>query len=143
MSVAAGISSFVGGRTKGIRMPFVVSIGVMVLGCAALGAVTFGAPVWLIVAAAVLLGFPQGMFFVSTQAAVYIQAQAKEIGAASGLQRTASYFGAIVAASILAVVYGQSATNGRFLTLSILMAATAAVLFILTIFDRTLPRGRV
>jgi hypothetical protein len=40
-------------------------------------------------------------------------------------------------------VYGQSATNGRFLTLSILMAATAAVLFILTVFDRTLPRGRV
>ena len=143
MSIAAGISSFVGGRTKGIRTPFVVSIGAMGLGCAALGAVTFGAPVWVIVAAAVLLGFPQGMFFVSTQAAVYIQARAKEIGAASGLQRTASYFGAIVAASILALVYGQSATNGRFLMLSILMAATAAVLFIVTIFDRTLPRGRV
>jgi MFS family permease len=143
MSVAAGISSFVGGRTKGIRMPFVVSIGVMVLGCAALGAVTFGANVWLIAGAAVLLGFPQGMFFVSTQAAVYIQARASEIGAASGLQRTASYFGAIVAASILALAYGQRATNAGFLTLTIIMAATGAVLFIFTIFDRTLPRGRV
>ena len=45
MSVAAGISSFAGGRTKGIRIPFIVSIGVMALGCAALGAVAFGAPV--------------------------------------------------------------------------------------------------
>jgi len=143
MSVAAGISSYAGGRTKGIRIPFVLSIGVMVLGCAALGAVAFGAPVALIVAAAVLLGFPQGMFFVSTQAAVYVQAPAGEIGAASGLQRTASYFGAIVAASVLALVYGQSATNDGFLRLSIIMAASAAVLFIFTIFDRTLPRGRV
>jgi MFS family permease len=143
MSIAAGISSYVGGRTKGIRIPFVVSIGVMALGCAALGAVTFGAPVWLIVAAAVLLGFPQGLFFVSTQAAVYVQARAREIGTASGLQRTATYFGAIVAASVLALVYGQSATNGGFLRLSIIMAASAAVLFFFTIFDRTLPRGRV
>ncbi|HXM07254.1 MAG TPA: MFS transporter, partial [Candidatus Acidoferrum sp.] len=143
MSVAAGVSSLVGGRTKGIRMPFVVSIGVMALGCTALGAVTFGAPVWLIVAAAVLLGFPQGLFFVSTQAAVYVQARASEIGTASGLQRTASYFGAIVAASVLALVYGQSATSGGFLRLSIIMTASAAVLFVLTIFDRTLPRGRV
>ncbi|MGB8965047.1 MAG: MFS transporter [Candidatus Cybelea sp.] len=143
MSVAAGISSYVGGRTTGIRTPFVVSIGTMVLGCAALGAVAFGAPVGLIVAAAVLLGFPQGMFFVSTQAAVYVQAPAGEIGAASGLQRTASYFGAIVAASVLALVYGQSATNDGFLRLSVIMAASAAALFIFTIFDRTLPRGRV
>jgi MFS family permease len=143
MSVAAGISSYVGGRTTGIRTPFVVSIGTMVLGCAALGAITFDAPVGLIVAAAILLGFPQGMFFVSTQAAVYVQAPAGEIGAASGLQRTASYFGAIVAASVLALVYGQSATDDGFLKLSIIMAASAAVLFIFTIFDRTLPRGRV
>jgi MFS family permease len=143
MSVAAGISSYLGGRTKGIRMPFVVSIGTMAIGCTALGSVTFGAPVALIVAAAVLLGFPQGMFFVSTQAAVYVQAQASEIGAASGLQRTASYLGAIVAASILALVYGQSASNEGFLRLSIIMAASAAVLFMFTIFDRTLPRGRV
>ena len=52
-------------------------------------------------------------------------------------------FGAIVAASVLALVYGQSATNDGFLRLSIIMAASAAVLFIFTIFDRTLPRGRV
>jgi MFS family permease len=144
MSIASGLSSYLGGRMKGIRMPFVISLAVMLLGCIALGAVTFATPsVWLIAAAAVFLGFPQGMFFVSTQAAVYVQAPAKDIGAASGLQRTASYFGAIVAASVLAIVYGQSATTAHFLTLTIVMAALSAVLFIFTIFDRTLPRGRV
>ncbi|HZY99700.1 MAG TPA: MFS transporter [Candidatus Baltobacteraceae bacterium] len=143
MSVAAGVASFAGGRTKGIRAPFIVSIGLMVLGCLALAAVSFGAPAWLIAAAAVLFGFPQGMFSVSTQAAVYIQAPASEIGAAAGLQRTAFYLGAIIAASVLALVYGQSASNGGFLTLTTIMAGLSALLFICTIFDRTLPRGRV
>jgi MFS family permease len=143
MSVAAGISTIYGGRTKGIRMPFIASMGVMVLGCIALGAVTFGSPIWLIAAAAVLFGAAQGMFSVSTQAAVYIQAPASEIGSASGLQRTAFYLGAIIAASVLALVYGKNATNGAFLTLALIMAAISAALFIFTIFDRTLPRGRV
>jgi MFS family permease len=143
MSVAAGAASIYGGRTKGIRMPFIASMGVMVLGCIALGAVTFGSPMWLIAAAAVLFGAAQGTFSVSTQAAVYIQAPASEIGSASGLQRTAFYLGAIIAAGILALVYGKNATNGAFLTLALIMAATSAALFVFTIFDRTLPRGRV
>jgi MFS family permease len=143
MSVAAGVASFFGGRTKGIRMPFIVSIGTIVFGCAALGAISFGAPVWLIALAAVFFGLPQGMFSVSTQAAVYIQAPASEIGAAAGLQRTAFYLGAIFAASLLALVYGKTATNGGFLTLTIIMGSLSAALFIFTLFDRTLPRGRV
>jgi MFS family permease len=143
MSIAAGASSFLGGRTKGIRMPFILSIGGMVLGCAALGLVSFGAAAWVIAAAAMLFGFPQGVFSVSTQAAVYIQAPPSEIGAAAGLQRTAFYLGAIIAASILGLVYGQSASTGGFLTLTIIMGALSALLFMFTIFDRTLPRGRV
>jgi MFS family permease len=143
MSVAAGISSIYGGRTKGIRIPFIASTGVMVFGCVALGVVTFGSPIWLIAAAAMLFGGAQGMFSVSTQAAVYIQAPANEIGSASGLQRTAFYLGAIIAASVLALLYGKNATNGAFLTLTLIMAALSAALFICTIFDRTLPHGRV
>ena len=143
MSIAAGISSFMAGRTKGIRAPFIISMGVMIVACAALGAISFGAQAWLIAAAAVLFGFSQGMFSVSTQAAVYIQAPAQEIGSAAGLQRTAFYLGAIIAASILGLVYGQHATNSGFLTLTIIMGALSASLFTLTIFDRTIPRGRV
>ena len=124
-------------------MPFILSIGGVVLGCAALGLVSFGAAAWVIAAAAMLFGFPQGVFSVSTQAAVYIQAPPSEIGAAAGLQRTAFYLGAIIAASILGLVYGQSASTGGFLTLTIIMGALSALLFMFTIFDRTLPRGRV
>lgn len=74
---------------------------------------------------------------------VYIQAPASEIGEAAGLQRTAFYLGAIIAASVLGVVYQQHATTAGFLHLTIILGALSAVLFIFTIFDRTLPRGRV
>jgi MFS family permease len=143
MSLAAAATSFLGGRTKGIRVPFIASMALMVVGCIALGAVSGGASPWIIAAAATLVGLPQGMFSVSTQAAVYIQAPANEIGAAAGLQRTAFYFGAIIAASALGLLYGQHASSGGFLHLTIVMGVLSALLLIFTTFDRTLPRGRV
>jgi MFS family permease len=143
MSLAAAASSFLGGRTKGIRLPFIASMAFMVVGCIVLGAVSGGAAPWIIAAAATLVGLPQGMFSVSTQAAVYIQAPPNEIGAAAGLQRTAFYFGAILAASALGLLYGQHASSRGFLHLTIVMGALSALLLIFTIFDRTLPRGRV
>jgi MFS family permease len=143
MSIGAGVTSFLGGRAKGLRRPFIVSIGTMLVACVALGAISGGASAWVIAAAAILFGLPQGMFSVTTQAAVYIQAPANEIGAAAGLQRTAFYLGAIIAAGILGLVYGKHATNAGFLDLTIVMGVLCAVLLIFTIFDRTLPRGHV
>ncbi|MGB6987283.1 MAG: MFS transporter [Candidatus Aquilonibacter sp.] len=143
MSLAAAGSSFLGGRTQGIRLPFIASMALMVVGCIALGVVSGGASPWILAAAATLVGLPQGMFSVSTQAAVYIQAPPKEIGAAAGLQRTAFYFGAIIAASALGLLYGQHASSNGFLHLTIVMGTLSALLLIFTIFDRTLPRGRV
>jgi MFS family permease len=143
MSVGAGLTSFLGGRAKGLRVPFILSIGTMLAACVAFAAISAGAPAWVIAAAAVLFGLPQGMFAVTTQAAVYIQAPANEIGAAAGLQRTAFYLGAIIAASVLGLVYGRHATNAGFLDLTIVMGVLCAMLLIFTIFDRTLPRGHV
>jgi predicted MFS family arabinose efflux permease len=143
MSIAAASSSFFGGRAKGIRMPFVVSTGLTVIGCSVLGLISGGAPAWIIAGAAILFGLPQGMFSVTTQAAVYIQAPPEEIGAAAGFQRTAFYLGAIVAAGVLGLAYQQHVTNIGFFHLTIVMGTLSALLFIFTIFDRTLPRGHV
>ncbi len=143
MSVAAGLTSFLGGRAKGLRAPFILSIGTMLVACIALGAISGGAPAWLIAGAAILFGLPQGIFSVTTQAAVYIQAPASDIGAAAGLQRTAFYLGAIIAAGVLGLVYGKHATSAGFLDLTVIMGALCAILLIFTIFDRTLPRGHV
>jgi MFS family permease len=97
----------------------------------------------MIAAAVMLFGLPTGLTSTATQAAVYIQAPAAEIGTASGLQRTATYIGAITSTSLLGFIYGQHATDHGLHNLAAVMGALSVVLLIGTIFDRTLPRGPV
>jgi sugar phosphate permease len=85
-------------------------------------------------------GVPLGTFSTATQAAVYLQSPEGAIGAAAGLQRMAQYIGASAAASLLAFIYGQRATDHGLHLLSIVMGAVSAFLLIATVFDRTIPR---
>ncbi len=143
ISLTAALSSQIGARSSGIRTPFIVGMAAALVGSLCLLLIDASTPAVLMVALAVLLGLPQGLFSTATQAAVYIQAPAAEIGTAAGLQRTAQYLGAITATSLLGLVYGQRATDPGFHLLAAIIAALSAVLLISTIFDRTIPRGRV
>ena len=97
----------------------------------------------MIAAAVMFFGLPTGLTSTATQAAVYIQAPADEIGTAFGLQRTATYIGAITSTSLLGLMYGQHATDHGLHSLALVMGALSAVLLLGTIFDRTLPRSPV
>jgi MFS family permease len=143
LSIIAAVSSLTGARTKGIRAPFLISIAAALIGCIALFFIHSETPIWIIAAAVVFFGVPQGMFTTATQTAVYIQAPLEEIGTAAGLQRTAGYIGAMAATSLLGMVYGAHATDQGLLRLAIIMGVLSAFLLIATIFDRTLPRTPV
>jgi MFS family permease len=143
VSVVGALSSLAGGRTKGIRAPMLVSMGAALLGCLCLLFVDHTTPAWLIAGVVMLFGLPQGLFSTATQAAIYLQAPPDAIGTAAGLQRTAGYIGAIAATSLLALLYGQRATDHGFHRLAVVLGACSAVLLVVTIFDRTLPRGSV
>jgi predicted MFS family arabinose efflux permease len=143
VSVVGALSSLAGARTKGIRAPILVSIGSALLGCVCLLFVDHATPAWIIAVVVMLFGLPQGLFSTATQAAVYIQAPAGAIGTAAGFQRTAGYVGAIAATSLLALMYGQRATDHGFHRLAVVLGALSAILLVITIFDRTLPRGPV
>jgi nicotinamidase-related amidase len=140
MSVVAAVSSLTGARSKGLRAPFLVSIGAALFGCICLFVVDSRTSVWIIVIAFMFFGVPMGMFSTATQAAVYIQAPVEEIGTAAGLQRTAQYIGAIAGAGLLALLYGQHATDPGLHSLAAVMGTVSALLFIATLFDRTIPR---
>jgi MFS family permease len=139
LSAIAAISSLTGVRTKGLRAPFLISIGAALVGCICLFFVNSESSIWIIAFAVMFFGVPQGMFSTATQAAIYIQAPPKEIGTAAGLQRTSQYIGSIAAASLLALVYGQHATDHGIHRLAIVMGVLSAALFIATVFDRTIP----
>ena len=140
MSLVAAGSSLTGVRTKNLRVPFLISTGAGLAGCVSLFFVDSASPVWMISAAITVFGLLLGAFNTATQAAVYLQAPAEEIGTAAGLQRTAQYIGAIAAASLLASIYGQRASDQGLHSLAMVTGALAAILFIVTLFDRTIPR---
>lgn len=140
MSVVAAASSLVGSRERNVRTPFLVSIGAGLIGCIGLTLLDAGTSVWLMAAAVVFFGPLQGMFFTATQAAVYVQSPAEDIGTNAGLQRMVQYVGAIAAAGLLGLVYGQKATAHGLHSLGIAMGAIAAALFVWTVLDRTVAR---
>lgn len=141
LSVVAAASSLTGVRSRGLRSPFVVSIGAALAGCICLYLVGSHSALWLIAGAVMLFGVPQGTFSTATQAAVYIQSPAEEMGAAAGLQRTAQYIGPIAAASLLGKMYGQRATDHGLHELMIVMGTVSALLFIATLLDPTIPNA--
>ena len=139
MSVVAAASSMTGVRTKSLKAPFVISLGAAVLGCLSLFLMDSTTSVWVIALVVVFFGIPQGMFSTATQATIYLQAPAEEIGAAAGLQRTAGYIGAILASSLLAMMYGHRATDQGLHQLAVVLGVTTVLLFLATLFDRTIP----
>lgn len=139
MSIVAAVSSVTGVRTRGLRWPFIVSVGAALGGCMCLLLVDSATSVWIIAVSVILFGIPQGTFLTATQAAVYVQAPPEKIGAAAGLQRTAQYIGAIAAASFLALNYGERATDMGFHGLATGMGVLSAVIFVAVLFDRTIP----
>lgn len=141
MSVVAAISSLTGVRTKGLRVPFVLCIGAAVVGCLALFLVGNTSPIWIIAGALAFFGVTQGLFSTATQAAIYLQAPADQIGAAAGLQRTAGYVGAVVAASLLGLMYGQRATDLGLHGLVLVLGVLCLILFAATVLDRTIPKS--
>lgn len=139
MSILAGVASLAGARTRGLRGPFLLGFLAALAGCIALFFLQASSPLWVMAAAVMLFGLPQGLMSTATQAAVYVQAPAEQLGAASGLQRTASYIGAIAATSLLGMAYGHHATDHGLHTLATVMGCACAFLLVATVFDRTLP----
>lgn len=141
LSLLAGVSSMLGARTRGLRGPFLFAFSCSIVGAVALLCIHSASPLWLMATAVALFGIPQGLVSVTTQAAVYIQAPAEQLGAASGLQRTFSYIGAMAATVVIGVCYGHRPTDQSLHSLAIGMAAMSGLLLVATLFDRTLPRA--
>jgi MFS family permease len=141
MSIVAAVSSLVGTRNGSVRTPLLVSIGSSMVGSACLLLLNSSTAAWLMALTVVFFATPNGMFSTATQTAVYMQARADEIGTAAGLQRTAQYLGAIAATSLLGLMYGHHATDHGLHRLALVMGVLSAVLFVGTVFDRTISRS--
>ena len=141
LSLLAGISSMVGARTRGLRGPFLFAFACSIGGAIALLCIHSTSPLWMMAAAVAAFGIPQGLVSVTTQAAVYVQAPAEQLGAASGLQRTFTYIRAMAATVVIGICYGHQPTDQSLHTLAFGVAGMSGLLLLATLFDRTLPRA--
>jgi MFS family permease len=138
MSLCALVCSLTAARTKGIRAPLGIGAALLTLGAAVLLGVTGRTPLAVLLLAAACFGIPQGLLGTSNQAAIQQHAPAASIGSAAGLQRTAQYIGALTASSLIALAYGQRASDGGLHLMALVSAVLGAAVLVLTLLDRSL-----
>ncbi|MFI0788978.1 MFS transporter [Streptomyces lydicus] len=142
MSGAAAFCSLAGTRTKGIRAPLTVAAACLAAGSAVFLLLRGTSPLFALLCAAALFGVPQGLASTGNQAAVYVQAPPDGVGAAAGLQRTAQYLGAITAAGLIGLLYGQRAADPGLHRIALIGVVLGLLLLALTLADRTLRARR-
>ncbi|MGW7580874.1 MFS transporter [Kitasatospora sp. NPDC054768] len=133
---AAGIT----GRSPGVRGKLLVGSACQIAACAALLSVRASSPGALLIAVGVLAGVSQGLIGLGTQTALYHQADPAAIASAAGLLRTFMYLGAMAASAANAAFFPHGATTGGLHRLALFMLGGAALLFLLTVPDRSLGR---
>ncbi|MGY0489205.1 MFS transporter [Streptomyces sp. WG-D5] len=141
MSLTALVCSLLGARTKGIRAPLVTAGVLLTAGAGLLAFLDGDTPLALLLLAGACFGIPQGFVGTCNQAAVQEHAPAADIGSAAGLQRTAQYIGAITASSLIALAYGQRATDSGLHLMAGVSVVLGLLLVALTVTDRALRRS--
>jgi MFS family permease len=137
-AVLAATGSILIARTTKIRLPLIITAVAPLVGGLLIVTLHSASPLWFIAGVAAMFGIPQGLGSISNQVALYRQAPAEQIGVAAGLSRTSIQLGAILASSVIGLVFGQAATDGGIHTIGWIVAGFAAAATVLTVADRGL-----
>ncbi|MEU6392408.1 MFS transporter [Streptomyces sp. NPDC046939] len=140
MSLAAIAVTALTGRHARVRGKLVVGAVVQLLGCLALLLLDSGTAIWFLVVLGVVFGIPQGLNGLANQNALYAQADPARMGSASGLLRTFTYLGALLASAANAVFFRSGATSAGLHGMAWLLIAVAALFLIACVADRSLSR---
>jgi MFS family permease len=144
MSVVSACVSYPMARSTRLRWPLIASSAIFAAVLAGLlltGATSSLAWVVVVVSA---FGVAIGLSVIANQAALYVQAAADEIGAASGLLRCANYVGAILSSALITITYGRfGVTDTGLHWLAGMLLGVGAVVLVAVLADRSLSRNAV
>ncbi|MGW2866999.1 MFS transporter [Kitasatospora sp. NPDC001225] len=140
LSLTALAAAGASGRSPGVRGKLLVGSACQIAACAALLLVHANSPGALLIGVGVLAGVSQGLIGLGTQTALYHQADPAAIASAAGLLRTFMYLGAMAASAANAAFFPHGATTAGLHHLALFMLGGAALLFLLTVPDRSLGR---
>lgn len=93
---------------------------------------TFSAstPLWAIVPVTIVLGIPIGFNNLGLQSALYGASDPARTGAAAGLFQTCRFIGAVLATSLLGIVFAEGVDSAGLHTLALVFAGVSAVLLL-------------
>ena len=140
MFLVGVIVTTLSGRRPEVWLKLVVGSSVLVAACAAVLLLGATSPIWVLVALSLVLGVPQGLVSLANQNALYHQAEPERIGASAGLLRTFTYLGALVASAANGAFFGTAVDTTGLHELAGFLVGCAALLFALTLVDRSLRR---
>jgi MFS family permease len=132
------IARVVSGRSW-IRWPLVLSGISLLLLASVMLIVTRASSIYLLIGMTLLFGFTNGLSSFANQAALYLQAPAKDIAVAAGLYRTSAYIGAIFSSSLIGITFGEAATDSGLHSLAWILGGLGVIVVLLTVLDRKLP----
>ncbi|MEV1249692.1 MFS transporter [Nonomuraea sp. NPDC049750] len=139
MFLLAIVVSTLTGRRKGVWGKLVVGAVGQIVACVLMLFLYADSPVWTLLVVALVFGVPQGLNNLGLQNSVYRQADPERMGASSGLLRTFSYMGSMVA-SASAFAFGRHADTGGMHVLAWVMIGAATLFLLITVVDRGLGR---
>jgi len=140
MSAVGTVASLFAVREARLLRSLLVPALGLLAGSLALTVVGAATPVAVLALVAAVFGLPNGMGQVANQIVVYRAAPAEQVGAATGLSRTAQYTGAMVAASVTGLVYADGVDASALHVLGWVFSAVGVLLVAVTLADRTLRR---
>jgi predicted MFS family arabinose efflux permease len=127
---------------RGPRTPLIAGSAALVVGCAALLALSVTTPIVGIVAISALLGVPNAFTNMALQASLYTSAPADQTGVAAGLFQTCRYIGAILSTALLGIVLEHNLTDQGLHQLVFVTSGVAAILLVTTIVGRWQSNSR-
>ncbi|MBO1332213.1 MFS transporter [Streptomyces sp. VRA16 Mangrove soil] len=140
MSAMGILVTVLTGRRPEIRAKLAVGSVVQLLGCAAMLLLGADTPIWVLVLIGIGFGIPQGLIGLANQNALYAQADPARMGSSSGLLRTFTYLGALLASAANAAFFRDGATSAGLHGMAWLLIGVAALFLVMSVVDRSLGR---
>ncbi|WP_018534034.1 MULTISPECIES: MFS transporter [unclassified Streptomyces] len=140
MSAVGILVTALTGRRREVRAKLAVGAVAQLAGCVALLPLGDDSPVWLLVVIGALFGIPQGLIGLANQNALYAQADPARMGSSSGLLRTFTYLGALLASAANAAFFHDGATSAGLHSMAWMLIGVASLCLVASVADRSLAR---
>jgi MFS family permease len=125
---------------SGVRPALITGACAMVAGTLLMLTFTPGTPLWAVLPVTVVLGIPIGFNNLGLQSALYEASDPARTGAAAGLFQTFRFIGAVLATSLLGIVFAEGVDSAGLHELALVLAGVSVVVLLGSLPASVRPR---